>query len=393
MVKKWRALCEADKGKNGLPSTTGPGPGGNWNGRSSVSPCFSSLPSSCNTSPIRVLSAPSTPSTVAQTISPSLLQAHPYTPCVDNVPRTNAANKRLRKDKDDSNDLPPAKKQRQYISNGCEDECIRDSVISVISSNDIIPVETPVETSQPQQKQQTPSQARRAGRKKKREDQGSDLRQKMAAVIGSSNTTKVKTTSELLYELAEKKGDARLARRASKLEEREKDKDPSPQNDSVDRNKQEHMEKFLKSTPQYDDDDDDEITIIEVEDDSEPSSPAPTPTLFAPVETSNPHSPTSNIDLLGITVTDTEEEILARLPALRMDSITDSPSPPPLREESEVGGKEETEHVERLHATCIDSQNGNFDMDGRFREWHELTLQKAYQDAPLVVLPYVVTDF
>ena len=605
-------MCQSEP-INGLPASSGPGPPGGGcssNGRSLVSPCLSapssikssgsvispsSLPSSSNTSPIRMLSAPTTPSTVSfktkttssvfqqkgsyqhrfQTYSSSSVVSSrlktcaeflhsknkvpdsgkntlsqqerpdspdaavivavvsksdsPYTPSLDRVPRTNAANKRLRKDMNTSRSpseqaiLPPAKRTKQYLTNGYDDECSRDSVLSVISTcsdrpfsrnsdeiiieKDISPSEKlatvadnsisipPTEVKQEVASAPQQQPVRRSGRKRKKKvdenfttyglphSAADPLRQKMA-VIGASNSSRVKTTSELLFDLAEKKGDVRLARRASKLEERRGHQG----DESIKRNKLEHMEKFLKSTPgphspsaafsahSPQDDDDDDICIIDVEDSDDehhhreraPGTESPeivelTTPLPPLLVSHNPNSPLSNVDLLGITEHDTEEEILARLPALNLNDIqwddehgdllgkvpsiafssginpddvdedeimSDSSSSDDNEMEAKVTGPEgeiversennsnnndkktkrkkrlspaeklmkRSEQIDRhvvdtLHTTNVECQNGNFDMDGRFREWHELILQKGYQDAPLVVLPYVVAEF
>lgn len=475
LVRKWRDACQAEC-VNGL-SPRGPGPGGGPaapNGRQSISPPFSapssikgsagglspcSLSSSGHTSPLfGRASAPTTPSTLAsrvRTMSPSLsvvakgylsavaAKARPqrspqaaaaaaappssskaplpppapadpaYTPRVDQVPRTNAANKRLRKD-EDAPPPPPAKRPRNNLSNGFEDECSRDSFGSVASVCRVSPPPRPA----------AKGASRKSGRRRKNAQDATGgsgapggpppdpLRQKMA-VIGAKASTKVKTTSELVAELARRKGDAVLARRASRLQEQFR---PHPEggpgdgvdSDSVTQNKREHMEKFLKSQQpgppieEIDDDDDDEVTILEDEEEDESeqtSTMPPTPVVTPPalgdllplVPASRPDSPPSNMDLLGISAAEGADDILARLPPLDLDAIVWDEAPC----EGPCGGPERVETclVQTLHTTNVDCQNGNFDVDGRFREWHEVIVQKSYQDSPLVVLPYVITDF
>ncbi|KAB7503192.1 Mediator of RNA polymerase II transcription subunit 26 [Armadillidium nasatum] len=367
-----------------------------------------------------------------------------YLPSVDNVPKTNAANKRLRKPNEDSDsELPPSKRSRNNLSNGFEqDECSRDSFCSIVSNDRIsrtsvdgggsASIISVSENSLPQPPQKS---IRRSGRKKKNtQDLNSvsnlntevdPLRQKMAVINATKCLKKVKTTSEIVAELAQRKGDAVLARRASRLEERVKDRKDGEQHsplsrsdyDTVSQNKKEHMEKFLKSQPDpHVEDDDDEITILDDDDaETEPTSTVP-PSPFNPtpieilpfVPQSRPNSPPSNLDLLGIKPNESAEEILSRLPPIDVNAIEWSSSPEQIEsqpkdsgimsssdsesEESDVddirrlsrkADKVDPKIVHKLRTTNVEHQNGNFDMNGRFREWHEVYLQKSYQDAPL----------
>lgn len=374
-----------------------------------------------------------------------------YMPNVEDVPRTNAANKRLRKvDSDIDIDAPASKRPRVQLSNGIDDECSRDSVLSTLSCDQVsrtsgegeaAAIEIVAENVQTITTQ-TNKAARRGGRRRKStgiaNSQGSGnnntnnddaLRRKLAVI--NAQHSKVKTTSQLVAELAQKSGDVSLARIASNLEEKDKEVTilSSSTQDSYTQSKKEHMEKFLKSQQQQlvNVDDDDDIIILEndtSEEDSEvvvstapPSSSNPTPILIGEVNpytpVANPNSPVSNIDLLGIRDTESAEEILSRLPPLSLESVDEKDCL--VSEEAIDAGKNEQEEdeehltkkdidkkqlelvdksvVNKLHEENIDCQNGNFDVDGRFREWHEVFLQKAYQDSPIVLLPYVMTDF
>ena len=103
--------------------------------------------------------------------------------------------------------------------------------------------------------------------------------------------------------------------------------------------------------------------------------------MFTP---GRPDSPRSNIDILGIAPFETVTEILARLPPIsEVEEEEEEESPPPATPPT----------IEAIHNQDIDDWTGNSDMDGRFREWHEPYLSRGYQDAPIVILPYVLTEF
>ncbi|XP_076054521.1 uncharacterized protein LOC143033223 isoform X2 [Oratosquilla oratoria] len=362
-----------------------------------------------------------------------------YAPNAENVARTNVANKRLRKDEDDSSsDVPATKRPRNFVANGFDDECSRDSFSSA-TSGDIIPkVPGAIDSNK------DPNKIRRHGRSKKLDvSQNVDpLKPKMAAL--AAKAPKVKTTSQLVAELAERKGDTKLADKATKIEEQVKEHMTKETVDAamnrrlggghtvnhdheVSLNKLEHMERFLKSQIPHD--------VEELEPDSRTASPTqsspPDSPMSRSVEDSTPPVPyqppifqsfsqvPSNLELLGVTDDETAEEILARLPPIDINSIVWDDDTVLEEEEEEVeecdeknslgiicaqeeneverivknAEKIEPERIEDLHSKNLDSQNGNIDNDGKFREWHELLTQKAYQSDPLIILPYVITDY
>ncbi|XP_071533791.1 uncharacterized protein [Panulirus ornatus] len=387
--------------------------------------------------PARPRSRPHSPAVNSSLRQPPRADASSYAPSTENVAKTNTANKRLRKDEEDSSsDIPVAKRSRNNVTNGF-DEDSRDSFSSVISNDCASKITSGGSES---------SKTRRIANThivSKRKVNVTEtplatntqdlLQQKMAALPVTTKASKVKTTSQIVAELAERKGDSKLAERATKLEEQHVRELPGPgttlgmgrtaDNAVVTRNKMDHLHRFLSSQPgpAFD-----EFAGVGDEDRGSVSSETEARGLAsAPV--SPPHGPTdlpppvvtpSNLDLLGVMSNETAEEILARLPPLDTSSIVwdDSEEQVYAQEQEEKAenhsGSEDNnesedevdrlvrqsekiplEDVNTLHSTNLDCQNGNFDMDGKFREWHEVIIKKGYQDDPLIVLPYVITNF
>lgn len=138
--------------------------------------------------------------------------------------------------------------------------------------------------------------------------------------------SKVKTTSQLVAELAQRKGDTLLAQRASKLEEQQKS------HDEMTRNKMDHMIRYVRSLPSPP-----ELSSVTL-------SPSPPPTIISPeppvsdiqtttLTSTTPEVPATTtivpnandddtaplgsvLDQLGVTEDDSESMILARLPPI-----------------------------------------------------------------------------
>ncbi|KAK4304051.1 hypothetical protein Pmani_023998 [Petrolisthes manimaculis] len=383
--------------------------------------------------PARPRSRPQSPATNPTMRQPPRADASSYAPSTENVAKTNTANKRLRKDEDDSSEIPVAKRPRNNVTNGF-DEDSRDSFSSGISNEFT--------------KGTSDSKSKRTGNThtltKRRQNvmdtphttsTADQLQQKMAALPLTTKASKVKTTSQIVAELAERKGDSKLAERATKLEEQHVRELASPAStlgmgrtvDSavVTRNKMDHLQRFLSSQPspasdalsRGDDDDDEDRGSLSSETE-ERRSPSVSASPHPQVSHINPMPVTpSNLDLLGVMSYETAEEILARLPPLDASNIVWEDPEEQVDEaqeqeersgdtgSEESGSEDETERLMRqsekvprekidvLHSNNLDCQNGNFDVDGKFREWHEVIVKKGYQDDPLIVLPYVITDF
>ena len=141
------------------------------------------------------------------------------------------------------------------------------------------------------------------------------------------NKGKVKTTSQLVAELAERKGDTMLAQRASKLEEQQKS------HDDMARNKIDHVHRYVRSLP----------TPPPLCDPKSPleSSPLSSPVIISPepnedlpIEVSRPSlvpNPTDQentqenpfsgmLDRLGVADDETEEQLLSRLPPIDFEA-------------------------------------------------------------------------
>lgn len=135
-----------------------------------------------------------------------------------------------------------------------------------------------------------------------------------------TSKSKVKTTSQLVAELAQRKGDTLLAQQASRLEEQQKSQD------EMARNKMDHMIRYVRSLPSPP-----ELTCLSAPRSPSPiiispepvmsdqptttittTTPEPLPVPAAPPEEDEP--PTSVLDLLGATEDDTESLLLAKLP-------------------------------------------------------------------------------
>ncbi|XP_068206880.1 mediator of RNA polymerase II transcription subunit 26-like isoform X2 [Palaemon carinicauda] len=398
-----------------------------------LSPAASVAASSGTTPPIstptRSRSQPHSPAINPSARQASRADASSYAPSIENVSKNNAANKRLRKDEDEISDIPHSKRPKNSVTNGFDDDS-RDSFSSVLS-NDCTSKVTSVGSEG--NRNRRIANAHSVSKKKAAEspvtNTSDPLRQKMAALHAASKASKVKTTSQIVAELAVRKGDSKLAERASKLGEQQIREIPSPgttlgrtsDHAVVTRNKMDHMQRFLSSQPDPNIDPSDEFppseedgssisTETEGQDTvSRPITPAHgSGNLLPPVVTLS-----SNLDLLGITEDESAEEILARLPPIDHNSIVWDDSDDQEEQEGELQTyvPEETtfdeeveklvrqsrkvpeEEVKTLHSTNLECQNGNFDMDGKFREWHEVINKKGYQDDPLIVLPYVITDF
>lgn len=280
-----------------------------------------------------------------QDVSPRV--NHTIQPHSDPVPRTHAANKRLRKDPQRLNGQtrPHEDNSRDSFGSGS---------VEIISVNQV-PIETKVVNSEP----------RKRGRKKlKKNATGNvsqdEVKEKIASI---ARTPKVKTTKELLAGLkAHKEEKPSLANCL-----------PLPNIDELEmtRSKTEHIARFLREAK------------------SEPTS------VVAEEPEPNPTTSTSNLS-----ADDTINAIMARLPPIDysvLDHLDDDDYPYSKPEEpTEVTD----EHVTRLLSEQVEGLNGTRhegelrdEEDTGFREWHEMVSKKSYLGGDLLhILPYVVID-
>ncbi|KAK7066969.1 hypothetical protein SK128_018245 [Halocaridina rubra] len=401
-----------------------------------LSPTVSAAPSGTTpplATPARSRSRPHSPAVNPTLRQPSRADASSYAPSIENVSKNNTANKRLRKDDEDSSDIPISKRPKNSVTNGF-DEDSRDSFSSV-HSNDCASKVTSVGSESNANRRTT--NAHIVSKRKKVSEPAAvstsdPLRQKIAAISAATKASKVKTTKQIVAELAVRQGDTKLAERASKLVEQHARDIPSPgtalsrtaDRAVVTRNKMDHMQRFLSSQPDPNPDASDDFPSTEDERSSVSTETEGQGTVSrpaTPIRSHTDHPPpiitSSNLDLLGITEDDSAEEILARLPPLDLNRIDwDDPDEEAYEEDEdeeespvcvteEISYQEEVdrlvrqseqvpgEDIKSLHSSNLDCQNGNYDMNGKFREWHEVINRKGYQDDPLIVLPYVITDF
>ncbi|XP_037092714.1 mediator of RNA polymerase II transcription subunit 26-like isoform X2 [Pollicipes pollicipes] len=336
-----------------------------------------SYPSSANTSPC--LSRSTTPglsklspglvrNVTLQPISPALgswprppaaapaHQAAYSPPPAQTLDKTDVANKRKRK-------AEPAggeRSDKRPCFNGVQDECSRDSISGEINSE--VP---PALKAAPAKK---PRRSRSAAAEVASFD---DLTEKLASV---ARTPRVKTTRQLLSDLAERSGDSALARRASQFPAAQPPPPPprrEPPHDLT-RNKSAHMQKFLnwqggKRRPAQPIE---TIDLEEVEAAEEVGAGEP------PAEPPRPWP--------------TEEEILARLPPLDESAIVWSDDEPEGDGEPAARTAIDPAHLDAGHR--LENINGNTNHEGEFREWHQVVTASTCDGGVLSMLPYVIID-
>ncbi|XP_014261782.1 transcription elongation factor S-II-like isoform X2 [Cimex lectularius] len=294
---------------------------------------------------------------------------------VEAVPKTHAANKRLRKEPitphavpssdvkksslESSPELPPNKRVKlEVASQETTDGPLRlngDHYDSVGSDCEIVSV--------------TPALPKQKTRKKAPKDRTQKesvddiVKEKIASI---ARIPKVKTTQELLAGLQSRTGDSSSNSILPVVDH------------NVAKNKTEHIARFLRSQG-------DESEIIDVEstnDNETPSNVGSNDAATAQSSAVKEEAPTLR----------TPEEILARLPPLDLDSINWDETPLPSPTTQEVT----SEDVDRVLNQQIPGLNGNYDESYRdekvFREWHEVVSRTSINSDLLHILPYVVID-
>lgn len=329
-------------------------------------------------------------SITSSTTSPALSQPSR----VDAVPKTHAANKRLRKETLSPTEKPAVKKPRLNGSTFRPEvgECSRDSSDRASDGCEIISVVTKAD--------QRPPETRKKGRKKgskNRSSLGNEISQTKSSddivkekIASIGRIPRVKTTQELLADLKSKTDGTLPTETQSNLANCY-----LPGSDELTRNKTEHIAKFLRSQSELQNED----SIDSVKPSNEELRPCtdsiPSQSTMGPAQSSCNSSTVPPSPAPEETAERTVEDILARLPPLDVDAIqwddSQSPpsSPPPAPPPTE-------EDVLRLHNEHVECLNGCADHSGKsdvgFSEWHEVVSRTSYNGELLHILPYVVID-
>lgn len=289
---------------------------------------------------------------------------------VEAVPKTHAANKRLRKGIsppsslvdskrtviESSPELPSVKRAKTESQKSSETQLNGDHYDSVGSDCEIVSV--------------TPAQPKQKNSKKAPKDRtikeslGDDIvKEKIASI---ARIPKVKTTQELLAGLKARTNDPTTNCAGSVVDH------------DIARNKTEHIARFLRSQS-------DELEVIDVESQDNENGSGTTTETAAPVQSTAAVKQEPTIR--------TAEEILTRLPPLDVNSIKWDETPVSSPEPHEVTSEE----IDRVLNDHIEGINGNYDERGEsenkvFREWHEVVSRTSYNSELIHILPYVVID-
>uniref|UniRef100_A0A8D8XGS2 Mediator of RNA polymerase II transcription subunit 26 n=1 Tax=Cacopsylla melanoneura TaxID=428564 RepID=A0A8D8XGS2_9HEMI len=336
--------------------------------------------------------------TVSQPTSPD--------PPVEAVPRTHAANKRLRKeDSPDSKSEEPAAKIARV--NGCNRP----------SDNDLVPQEIINLDDEPD----APTGPKKRGRKKGSKNR-STLAKAAAAlahrttedivqdkIVALSRTPKVKTTQELLADLRSRSGEdiplnvklpQSIENKAS-LANCVLTKAEPPEEDDSDDDIIEVVKTKSIAKQECDSSNSNNVVVIEKERKSKKhkhssgtAGTEPAVTATSSAHQSETIATAQSSKSLPPPEPSSVEEILSRLPPLNLDAIdwsedsySEPNSPQPVTQDD----------VDKLHTDHCEGLNGNWENKTEFREWHEmLTISsgpgREETEPPLFVLPYAVVD-
>lgn len=330
----------------------------------------------------------------SSTTSPALSQPSR----VDAVPKTHAANKRLRKDTVSPNEKPPAKLPRLNGSTfrSVTGECSRDSSDHASDGCEIVSVVKMAD--------ERPLESRRKGRKKgskNRSTLGKEIsrakssddivKEKIASIV---RTPRVKTTQELLADLKSKTDGTLPAANQINLVNC-----ILPGADELTRNKTEHIAKFLRSQSELDNEDSIDIMKTSHEELRPGTESLPSHSTAGPTQSSCNSSTVPPSPIPEESADRTVEEILSRLPPLDLEAIKweDSQSPPSSPPPPKKVTKEDvhrllTEHVECLNGCTDHSGLKTIEGNEGFSEWHEVVSRTSYNGELLHILPYVVID-
>lgn len=305
----------------------------------------SSMPSSASSSP--GLSRPTTPNNH---------HSRPVSPT--GVPKTNVANKRLRKDMDDSDTKQPPAKKAKGSPTPLNGTCDSNGFNKTSHNN-----------------------KKRLSKKQMLEQEREHLLEQKL-LTARRQASKVRTTQELVEELA-----LRSSSPASF-------KSQSGSSSIANETKTELMNRFFESQQNG-------TTTTDVL--SPPLSEGP----------SSPNSLPKTADQAAAAVAETVEDVLAQLPPIDVASIlAEINSDINESDEEDIEGlipvhqaaKKKTaaaedlsegikaKLVEELHQGQHESVNGNFNHDGAFKEWHEVVAKETVNGDLLYILPYSVID-
>uniref|UniRef100_A0A1B6CIZ2 Mediator of RNA polymerase II transcription subunit 26 n=2 Tax=Clastoptera arizonana TaxID=38151 RepID=A0A1B6CIZ2_9HEMI len=313
---------------------------------------------------------------------------------IEAVPKTHAANKRLRKESSLSPDKTPSKVPRLNGSSFRPDpgECSRDSSDRASDGCEFIGVvKNKIDpfldsTKKGRRKSSRSHNTLEKHRPISQSMSGDDIvKEKIASIV---RTPKVKTTQELVASLRCRSGDVLPAENQANLANC-----VLPGADELSRNKTEHLAKFLRSHSELQNDNSIDIIKTSREELRPHPDSLPSQSSLGPIHSSNSSSTVAPSPLPEETPERTLEEILLRLPPLDASTIDweESQSPPISSPEPKVVTEED---VERLHNEHIVGLNGCEDHSGikGFCEWHEMVSRTSYNGELLHILPYVVID-
>ncbi|XP_073974907.1 uncharacterized protein isoform X2 [Rhodnius prolixus] len=309
--------------------------------------------------------ATSLPNSDKSSISPALSTR------VEAVPRTHAANKRLRKEvqppvpnevkrsSESSPELPSKRVKLETQSLEPQDIKPRvngDHYDSVGSDCDIVTFTSTL----PKQKIRKKAPKDRTNKEPTTAD---DIVKEKIALI--ARVPKVKTTQELL---------AGLQSRSN--ETPDECIHPVVDHDVV-KNKTEHIARFLRSQAE---------NVEEIDEGRSPQESDNHSVAESEVEPQLQEIPKDPQPELR-----TADEILSRLPPLDLDAIKWDDTPVPSPELKEIT----EEDVDRVLNQHIEGINGNYDDSSEirvFREWHEVVSRTSFDSELIHILPYVVID-
>ena len=413
-------------------------------------------------------------STTSHPASPPLLPVHQQTSLHggESVPRHNAANKRLRKEmepeiesktslfdvideRNNGSKLPPSKRSRpnglvsnnqntsEFLLQNSRDIAINISLSSPPLQNCDIPsakvaaippnrsslastpsvspqgsslsppvnavIDTPISFSSSVK----PAQGKRKTRsQRKSEDERRDdiLKQQMQSATRSGVLSKVRTTQELVQELAH----SRLSS-PGLTNNRHEHSNIVTDVTQLNETKTELMNRFFDSQNHSTNTNTTADTVLSPLDSEEAAVPPSPDTL---VNHHSQHSSTlsrsesatpidrgvgSSHDLVSDSDRETAEDVMARLPPIDRDAILAEMEQEILQEEEQdqdIEGlipvkKPEVEITEEMvnkYTQQLENISGNFGYDGEFKEWHEVVSKPSAEGDLLHILPYSVID-
>lgn len=352
----------------------------------------SSLPSSASTSPALTSSRPA-----SRPVSP-------YNNDVAGVSKTNAANKRVKKESAASEGEPPPKLQHMqsngFVPHNSEfllDGDTRDSMASATSNTcDSVNSKVPPPTSTTPAA--VPKRKTMTRRSFAQQQQTDVLEQQMLSVKKGSG--KVRTTQEIVEELARRSHSPGLVNN-HRNNAISAGVDSETSSLVASETKTQLMSRFFDSQSAA------AADVI-----SPPQSQVPSPSSASDVVNGNGTAVSSAVGSraqspsrqngAGGGAEDSVEELMASLPVINAEEVRASWEVEEEDEEMEdvegliptkrPGIEVTPELVEKLHDEPMENFNGNFDHAGEFKEWHEVVTKESKGGELLYVLPYSIID-